>query len=362
MSAGGIQRDTFNRRTLLIALAIAAIGIAGPFVAADFTKQLTIFWVMVLIAYTWDTMGGQMGYNSFGNIVFFGVGMYASAIVQIAPYTDMTAYTAAGGQGSALILDHGQYFLGLGLGALAAGVSGLLMAVVVGSGILGLRGHYFAIGTLALAIFAAEMVSGWDLVGGGSGITMPGYPGTTIASEQEKSLIFYFLCFALAGTAFLLLQWLYSTRFGLAINAIRDDEDKAEAMGIKTARYKTIAWAISGFFLGISGALYGNLLIHVDPRDTAFDGAGLGVWMVLMVVLGGKGTIWGPLIGAVVFHVTKELFWSYLLGLQYIALGILIVVIVVFFPEGIMGWFRAHYPHWFGEKVDEGSEAGEAPS
>jgi len=362
VSTGGIQRDPFNRTTLLILLAIAAIGIAAPFGFSGFAKQLTIFWVMVIIAYTWDTMGGQMGYNSFGNIVFFGVGMYVSAIIQIAPYTDLTAYTAAGAQGSALVLSQSQYFLGLGFGALAAGVSGLILAVIVGSGILGLRGHYFAIGTLAFGIFAAEMVSAWELVGGGSGITMPNYPGTGIASEQEKTLIFYFLCFALAGVVFVFLQWLYSTRFGLAVNAIRDDEDKAEAMGIKTARYKTMAWAISGFFLGICGSLYGNLLIHVDPRDTAFDGPGLGVWMVLMVVLGGKGTFWGPLIGAVLFHATKELFWSYLLGLQYIALGILVVVIVVFFPEGIMGWFRTHYPHWFGEKVEAAAETGEAPS
>ena len=71
-----------------------------------------------------------------------------------------------------------------------------------------------------------------------------------------------------------------------------------------------------------------------------------------MVVLGGKGTFWGPFIGAVLFHVTKEIFWSYLLGLQYIALGILIVVIVVFFPEGIVGWFRREFPHWFGERVE----------
>ena len=359
MSAGAIGRAPFSRRNLLILFVIAAIGIAGPFAASAFAKQLTVFWVMVIIAYTWDTMGGQMGYNSFGNIVFFGLGMYVSAIIQIAPHTDLGAYTAAGGEGKALVLSYGQYFRGLAIGGLAAGLSGLLLAVIIGSGILGLRGHYFAIGTLALAIFAAEMVSGWELVGGGSGITMPGYPGTTIASDKEKTLVLYFLCLGLAGVTIVFLQWLYSTRFGLAINAIRDDEDKAEAMGIKTARYKTIAWAVSGFFLGICGTLYGNLLIHVDPRDTAFDGAGLGVWMVLMVVLGGKGTFWGPLIGAVLFHVTKELFWSYLLGLQYIALGLLVVVIVVFFPEGIMGWFRAHYPHWFGETIEPAS-AGEA--
>ncbi len=348
MKGEGPGLGPFSRGALLILLAIGVLGALAPFALPALIKQLIVFWVMVIVAYTWDTMGGQMGYNSFGNVIFFGVGMYASAIIQIAPHTDIAAYTAAGGEGEALVLSAGQYYRGLAVGMAAAGLAGLALAAIVGSGILGLRGHYFAIGTLALGIFAAEMASSWDLVGGASGITMPGFPG----SDREQSLIFYYLCFALAAVTFLALQWLYSTRFGLAINAIRDDEDKAEAMGIATARYKILAWSISGFFLGICGALYGNILIHVDPRDIAFDGAGLGVWMVLMVVLGGKGSLWGPLIGAVLFHLTKELFWSYLLGLQYIALGVLVVVIVVFFPEGIVGWFRGRFPHWFGERVE----------
>lgn len=340
--------DAFGGRTVLILMAIGLLGVLAPFLLPAMVKQITFFWIMVIVAYTWDTMGGQMGYNSFGNVVFFGVGMYVSAIIQIAPHTDLAAYTAAGGEGAALVLTATQYFGGLAVGVAAAGISGMVLAAIVGSGLLGLRGHYFAIGTLALGIFAAEMMSSWELVGGASGITMPGYPG----SDRAQSVFFYFLCFGLAAATFLALQWFYSRRFGLAINAIRDDEDKAEAMGIATDRYKTVAWSVSGFFLGICGALYGNIVLHVDPRDTAFDSAGLGVWMVLMVVLGGKGTFWGPLIGAALFHLTKELFWSYLLGMQYIALGVMVVVIVVFFPEGIVGWFRDRFPHWFGERVE----------
>jgi len=85
----------------------------------------------------------------------------------------------------------------------------------------------------------------------------------------------------------------------------------------------------------------------------AFAGATLGVFMILMTILGGKGTLWGPVIGATVFHLFKEGFWIYFLGWQYVALGLLIVVIVVFFPEGLMGWIREKYPEKFGETVDE---------
>src|SRR2546428_9390514 len=159
----------------------------------------------------------------------------------------------------------------------------------------------------------------------------------------------------LARAAFPLpsLRCLYASRFGLVLNAIRDDEDKAEAMGLRTTRYKTAAWCISAFFLGLTGGAVGNLLGFIDPREVAFAGSTFGVWMVLMAILGGKGTLWGPVIGAVVFHVTKELFWTYLLGWQRVALGLLIVVIVVFFPAGILGWARERWPERFGHAVEE---------
>jgi branched-chain amino acid transport system permease protein len=95
------------------------------------------------------------------------------------------------------------------------------------------------------------------------------------------------------------------------------------------------------------------VLGFIDPRDTAFAGATYGVWMVLMAILGGKGTLWGPVLGAVIFHVTQELFWTYLLGWQRVALGLFIVLIVVFFPQGILGWARDRWPERFGASVDE---------
>ncbi|HUT48982.1 MAG TPA: branched-chain amino acid ABC transporter permease [Alphaproteobacteria bacterium] len=352
--------DGSSRRFFILCLAIGAVSIVAPFVFPAIVKQLSIFWVMVIVAYTWDTMGGQLGYNSFGNIVFFGAGLYVSAIIQIAPFTNMRAYTAAGEQGSALALSMGQYLGGLAPGLIAAALVGFALAIVFGFVILGLRGHYFAIGTLALGIFIAQIFANWEYVGAGSGIIMPDLPGRGRASDQDKSLLFYFLCFALAAATIVFLRWLYATRFGLAINAIRDDEDKAEAMGIATTLYKVVAWSVSGFFLGVCGALYGNIVRFVDPEETAFDGPGLGVWMVLMAVLGGKGSLWGPLIGAVLFHATKELLWTYLLGFQNIALGLLVIIIVVFFPEGIMGWIHSRWPQLFGERVEISAQSAAA--
>jgi len=151
---------------------------------------------------------------------------------------------------------------------------------------------------------------------------------------------------------FAFLRWLYGTSFGLAVNTIRDDEEKAEAMGIHTTRYKTVAWAIAGFFLGMVGAVFGNMTGFIEPLEVAFPTTTFGIFMVLMVLLGGKGTLWGPVIGAVLFHVLKEVTWTYLLGWQWIVLGALIIVNVVFFQQGIMGWLREKFPERFGLVVD----------
>jgi branched-chain amino acid transport system permease protein len=342
-----------NRATVAIVLAIG-FALAAPLLLPAFKTQLIFLWVMVVFALTWDVMGGQMGYNSFGNIVFFGVGMYVCAVTQVGMFYDVAAYNEASGA-AVLDLSTGQYFGGLAAGMAMAAMVAVAVAAVLGSGILNLRGHYFAICTLGLGIAAGEIASGWKFIGAGSGMVTPLFPGEI----DDRNLFYYYMCLGLAVATFVFLRHLYAGRFGLALNAVRDDEDKAEAMGLHTTFYKTVAWCVSAFFLGICGGLVGNIIGFIDPRDVAFAGATFGVWMVLMAILGGKGTLWGPVIGAAVFHVTQELFWTYLLGWQRVALGLLIVVIVVFFPTGILGFVRERWPGLFGEVVDEAARSAQ---
>jgi branched-chain amino acid transport system permease protein len=316
-------------RRALPFLAIAIVAIGAPLLFPGYRTQMALLWVMVVFALTWDVVGGQMGYNSFGNVFFFGIGMYACAVIQRDAGLD--------------------YYAGLALGVVVGTLVAVVLGAVIGAGLLSLRGHYFAIGTLGLGIAAAEIAASWDYIGAGSGMVTPVFPGDI----RNRTLFFYGLCLIVAVATFFTLRWLYASRFGLAINAIRDDEDKAEAMGLRTTRYKAIAWCVSALFLGMTGGLVGNMVSFVDPRAVAFAGSTYGVWMVLMAILGGKGTLWGPVIGAVVFHVTQELFWTYLLGWQRVALGLLIVLIVVFFPQGILGWARERWPERFGHRVEE---------
>lgn len=313
-----------------VLLLIAAI--IAPFILPDFRTQLAFLWVMVVLALSWDILGGQMGYNSFGNVIFFGIGMYACAVLQ--RDSGMSYYTSL--------------LLGMGLGGLCS----VVMALLIGNALLGMRGHYFAIGTLGLGVVAGEIAGGWDYIGAGSGLAPPLFPGEL----ATRDTFFYFMFFVWACVTFFSLRMLYLGRFGLAINAIRDNEDKAEAMGIHTTRYKIAAWSISAFFLGVLGGGVGNLIGFIDPKDVAFSGPTYGVWMILMAITGGKGTLWGPVVGAAVFHITQELFWTLLLGWQRVALGLLIVLIVLFFPEGIIGWVRKRFPDRFGRSAAEALE------
>lgn len=317
----------------IVGLVISAI---LPLLFPDYATLLSYIWVMILLALSWDIIGGQMGYNSFGNIVFFGIGMYVCAVVQRDMFSKGVGKFDSVSDQAAVALTANEYFISLASGTLLGAIIAILFAIILGSGILGMRGHYFAICTLGLGIAAGEIASGVDYIGAGSGMVTPIFP--EVAGDKE--IFFYYFFFIVAVATFLVLKKIYASRFGLAINAIRDDEDKAEAMGLYTIRYKIIAWALSAFFLAITGAGVGNLIGFIDPLDVAFAGATFGVWMILMAILGGKGSLWGPVIGALVFYITKELFWTYLLGWQRVALGLLIVVIVVFFPTGIMGWAK----------------------
>ena len=338
--------NTVAGKTLLYG-GILLLGIFLPVWFPAYIGQLTVMWLMVIFALTWDILGGQTGYNSLGNIFFFGTGMYASAIVQVGLYYDLSEYNSPAG-GQVYTFDFSQYFTGMGLGFMLAAVSAVVFAVLLGRLVFGLRGPYFAIGTLAFATVVGELVSNWELVGGGQGMSMPNFPG----EPDDAKIVFYVMMFVLAIVTFLFLRWIYSTRFGLALNAIRDDEEKAEGMGIHTLRHKTVAWAIAAFFLGISGAIYGNFNNFFEPIEVAFPTTTFGIFMVLMVLLGGKGTLWGPVIGAILFHVIKEVTWTYLLGWQWVALGLLIVITVVYFQQGIMGWLMEKRPDWFGIKVE----------
>ena len=344
-TAGG---TVMTKNQTLLYLAIAVSGVFGPILFPNYIQQMAVLWVMVLMASTWDITGGQMGYNSLGNITFFGVGMYVSAVIQVSMFYDVGLYTASYGAIKPEFTDE-QYFTGLAMGIIAAGVVCVVLARLLGTVVFGLRGPYFAIGTLGVAIAAGQIAGTIDTIGGGAGISMPFFPWDI----HFRSTFFYIICFVLAILSHFTIRWMFSTQFGLAANAIRDDEDKAEAMGIPTMKYKQFGWGVAAFYMGCIGAVFGNMVGYIEPIEVAFPAPTFGIFMVAMALLGGKGTLWGPVLGAVLFHVVKETTWTYLLGWQWVALGLILIVNIVYFQQGIMGWLQTKYPEKFGITVDQ---------
>ncbi|MCP4185980.1 MAG: branched-chain amino acid ABC transporter permease [Gammaproteobacteria bacterium] len=342
------------KNKVILYAVVLTISFLAPFVFPTFGTQLATLWLMIIVAMTWDMTGGQMGYNSLGNIFFYGTGMYVAAVISIGMVYNVGDYTNAAGGGIFEFTDQ-QYFTGLVLGIIGAGLFCSITALIIGYITFGLRGPYFAIGTLGVAIAGGELVSNWDWVGGGQGIALPVYPG-----DLDEGKVFFYFLFAVTGIVlFIFLKWFYRTRFGAAINAIRDDEEKADAMGIHTLRYKLITWAIAAFFVGVAGGISGFQLIHFEPLETAYQTINLGIFMVVCVLLGGKGTLWGPIVGAILFHLFKEVTWNYFLGWQWVALGALIIVTVVYFQDGVLGWLMHKRPEWFGIRV-ENKSSGDA--
>ena len=347
-----MERSRPSPARIALYVVLLALTVASPFLFPDYRVQLATLWIFIIVSLTWDMTGGQMGYNSLGNIFFYGTGMYVAAVIGIGLVYDVGEYTGASGGGK-YEFTVAQWITGLILGSLGAGLFCAACAWVLGYLFFGLRGPYFAIGTLGIAIAAGELVSNWDWVGGGQGISMPIYPG-----DADVGKIIIYFAFAMTGVIlFAFCAWLYKTRFGAAINAIRDDEEKAEAMGLHTTRYKLTMWSISAFFVGIAGAVSAFQLGHFEPLETAYQTINLGIFMVVCVLLGGKGTLWGPVLGAILFQLFKEVTWNYFLGWQWVALGALIVVAVVYFKDGLMGWLMRAKPEWFGIRVETRNDA-----
>ena len=272
---------------------------------------LTLMLTAVGVAVNWNLTGGFTGYVDFGHAVWFGIGAYTTAILMSlqsnGPQIGWSAPPA------------------IALGALVAG----LLAAVIGRATMRLKGPYFSIAMLGTFVAVREIVRVWGgLTGGGVGLTLPPYLNRPL---------FYYLELGLVAVLVAFTWWLRGTRLGAALVAIREDEIGAEMRGIDTTRLKVMVFSFAGFSTGLFGALWAYQNTFVDP-DIAFVEVRT-VDAVMGTMLGGLGTVAGPVIGTALLFWLRELLWSHLLDYHLIAQGILLIVIVLFLPRGIMGRF-----------------------
>ena len=314
-----IHRSGSGRSRVVFALAMLALLIllplSRPVVGDSFNYVMqisTIALMWVALSTSWNLIGGYAGYVSLGNNVFFGIGGYLA--------------------GALLVYQGWSPFLT----APVAGLLGMAVGVVVGLITLRTRGPAFIIATIALLLMASLVFENWELVGGANGLSLPlpDFP------SQWVRVPFY-VAMALIAIGSVLLSWKVAhSKLGLGLRALAQDETKAEVLGINTRRYKVIAYSLSAFFPAMAGAIWGYSLTYVRP--SVFFTIAIAAQMVLMAIIGGRGTVAGPAIGAVLLVAVNELsvarFGSS--ELNIVVTGVILLVVLVFFPLGIIGSLR----------------------
>lgn len=311
------MRAVFFAIALAVALAVLA---AVPWLGSDVLTQFGInALLLAVLAQGWNIIGGYTGYPSFGNSVFYGLGAYGVAI--------------------AMVQWHLPFAVGMGFGALLA----VVFALLVGVPVLRLRGHYFAIATLALAGVMAAIVSNIPLAGQNIGLVLP---------PLNNDALFYELALALLAITTLCIWVISRSRFGYGLIAIRENEDAAAVMGINTTLYKVLAFALSGFFSALAGGIQAYWITFLDP-GSAFDIV-LNIKMIIMAVFGGAGTVLGPIVGALSLSAVSEILASRVTSIAGLFFGVVIVAAVVLMPRGLtdmlarirhLGW------HYFAENI-----------
>jgi branched-chain amino acid transport system permease protein len=270
-----------------------------------YLRSFALFTMMyVVLALSWNIISGFTGYTSFGHVIFYGIGAYACAI---------------------LVADHGWHWLPTL--PVAAGVAAAI-GVALGYPVLRLKGPYFAIAMLGAAEGMRVVATVWDgLTHGGLGISLP---------SVENSIATYYAMLGLMLITILVAYAVGHSRFGIRLNAIREDEVAAEALGINATAYKLAAFALSAAFPAVAGGIQAYKVLYIDPQSVFF--VQITIAMALMSMLGGKGTVIGPIVGAVLLYTAQELTWVNFPTAHLIAYGLFIVIVARFMPRGLVGF------------------------
>jgi branched-chain amino acid transport system permease protein len=308
-------KAVISTKSILLVTAVVAACAMVPVVFNPETSYVVYFlfmaFIYVALSQSWNLVAGYTGLVSLGHHAFFGLGGYVLAI--------------AWSRGFVGYLDP--------VGFLIAGLAASLLAVLVGIPLLSkLRGDYFALGTLGLGeILRLITLQGGTLTGGPMGLLLPSASFVTITPHYFVSLL---LAILTVGAT------LYMTRspIGLALVAIRDDESAASASGVNVLWFKVVSFAVGAFFAGVSGALLAYYIFTVEPQG--FYNLNWTIYPVLMCVLGGAGTMSGPVIGAVLLTAIFEVAKYFLPEIHPIFSGLLIILAIMFLPRGVVGLRR----------------------
>lgn len=281
-----------------------------PLFDSSYALRIGTFACMyAIMSVSWTVIGGFTGYPSFGTAAFFGFGAYCGGILINKGWP---LFAAAG----------------------AAGAAAFFSALVLGIVLLRLRGHYFAIASLAVAEVLREVTnSATELTGGGMGLNIP-VSVTGSNSVMDEASFFFWAMWALLLLTFIAVRMIQESKLGFGLICIKQNESAADMIGVNATIYKSLAFAFSGVFVAMAGALYAAWVHYIEPPDV-FDIL-FAVKPIVMALLGGLGSPAGAVLGAFVFLGIEEMVWRNYLQIHSGVLGLLVVVLLLFLPNGMM--------------------------
>ncbi len=330
----------WRRIFLIVGGIVAAYALLAPLTSLDAAQSAnvplladrlwfriaTIIAMFVVMATAWNIIGGITGYAAFGNVAFFGIGAYTTGML--------------------VAKAKWPFLVSLPLAPLFAAA----FAALVGLPLLRLRGHYFAVASLGVGVAVGELVQNIDyggqpLFGGASGLFLPIY------SIDNRGLYFFYLMVAAAAVSIAVTWWVLRSRFGYGLIAIRENEEAAAVLGVNTTAYKVAAFALSAALTGLAGGIFSQWNVFIN-QDNAFP-IEYNVQMILMALLGGTGTVFGPATGAVLLQLLIQFLGGSLpitFDIPFVSaaarpivaqviLGLLLVGVVIFVPRGVIDFF-----------------------
>ena len=330
-------KPPLRRSGILVALVIAALA-ALPLVI-DGPSHLNLLILILLAAQlgvAWNILGGFAGQVSLGHAAFFGIGAYTSTMLLL------------------------QFGVNPWLGMLAGGAAAVAASLVIGWPCFRLKGHYFTMATIAVAEIIQTLVTNWEPAGAAVGLTIPmDKPGWATLVFAGKTP-YYYLALALLAFSLGVNLWIAKSRLGYYFRAIKDEPDAARSCGVSLTRYKLAALAISSFLAALGGSLYAQKELYIDPASVLHTG--LSIKMALVSILGGVGTLFGPVVGAAALTLIEEgsrtLFGGTGRGTDLIVYATIIIAIAVYKPGGLIGWAKDVIASWHARRASrEGGAA-----
>ena len=300
--------DKTSKTKFIILLAILVFLFTAPnYVGLGNTTVMTLIFIYMALGQMWNFLGGFTGLVSLGNQIFIGLGGYSLAIVSQ------------------------KLGMPIPLGIFVGGLVSVLFALVVSVPVFKMRGVFFTIGTWIIAETLLVIFGGWQYIGAGTGMNI-----SVVFKVSPQSL--YYIGLILGLLTILVVYFLLKSKFGLSLMAMRDNESAAEASAIELYRTKLISFLIAAFITGVAGGVMYMKQAFIQS-STAF-GINWTVAMVFMVIIGGIGTIEGPIIGAIFYVIITQYLYNYP-GFGMLILGIIAIAVILLAPKGIMGFINS---------------------